>query len=161
MKSDINYELVAVALNTHLEKCKTYNRKDLVNILKLCIPTKSYVNHLIAEMTEDSTLIKKYREKGEYDYVMQNIPIHYKKVEKWFSKLRRTKHKVKLVVESATSEQVNLFLDSLNPEEFAKFLKPHCAKRNCKLYIPSGIDMEAVEKLPEDIKEKIFKMQEV
>jgi hypothetical protein len=82
-------------------------------------------------------------------------------VEKWFNKLRKTKHHVKMAVESATAEQVNLFLDSLNPEEFAKFLKPHCAKRNCKLYIPSGIDMEAVEKLPEDIKEKIFKMQEV
>lgn len=161
MKSTVNFESVAVALNTQLEKCRIYNRKELENILKKCIPTKSYVNHFIAEMIEDSTLIKKYREKGEYDYVMQNIPIHYKKVEKWFNKLRKTKHHVKMAVESATAEQVNLFLDSLNPEEFAKFLKPHCAKKNCKLYIPSGIDMEAVEKLPEDIKEKIFKMQEV
>lgn len=161
MKSNVNYEAVTMALNTYLDKCKVYNRKELENILKLCIPTKSYVNHLIAEMTEDSTLIKKYREKGEYDYIMQNIPIHIKKVEKWFNKLRKTKHHIKVAVESATAEQVNLFLDSLNSEEFAKFLKPHCVKRNCKLYIPSGIDMEAVEKLPEDIKEKIFKMQEV
>lgn len=161
MKSNVNYEAVTMALNTYLDKCKVYNRKELENILELCIPTKSYVNYLIAEMTEDSTLIKKYREKGEYDYIMQNIPIRIKKVEKWFNKLRKTKHHIKVAVESATAEQVNLFLDSLNPEEFAKFLKPHCAKRNCKLYIPSGIDMEAVEKLPEDIKKKIFKMQEV
>ena len=161
MKSNINFESIAVALNTQLEKCKIYNRKELENILKKCIPTKSYVNHLIAEMTEDSTLIKKYREKGEYDYVMQNIPIHYKKIEGWFEGVRKTKRHIKVVVEPATAKQVDLFLDSLNPEKFAKFLKPHCAKRNCKLYIPSGIDMEAVEKLPEDIKEKIFKMQEV
>lgn len=161
MKSNVNYEAVTMALNTYLDRCKVYNRKELENILKLCIPTKSYVNHLIAEMTEDSTLIKKYREKGKYDYIMQNIPIHIKKVEKWFNKLRKTKHHVKMAVESATAEQVNLFLDSLNSKEFAKFLKPHCAKRNCKLYIPSGIDMEAIKKLPEDIKEKIFKMQEV
>ena len=49
-KITLNYENIAIALNTQFEISKGYNRNEVLEKIALCIPRKSYSIAILSEI---------------------------------------------------------------------------------------------------------------
>ena len=159
-KITLNYENISVALNTQFEKGKGYNRNEVLEKIALCIPIKSYSIAILSEMVNDGTLKTTRNADGTRLYTVQNFPIYKGKPELWIKHIRTqstTHHKSQ---KTLNDKDVVNYLASLSLDDFIKLIGPECKKRTCKLYVPSGFDRDAINKLPEDIRLKIFRLKE-
>lgn len=157
-KIELNYENISIALNFQFEKGKGYNRNEVLEKIALCIPIKSYSIAILSEMVNDGTLKTTRNADGTRLYTVQNFPIYKGKPELWIKHIRTqstTRQKKTL-----NGKDVVNYLASLSLDDFIKLIGPECKKRTCKLYIPSGFDRDAINKLPEDIRLKIFTLKE-
>ena len=126
-----------------------------------CIPIKSQVPNIIAEMVKDHTLVKKPVAGRKVMYTLKPYPIFIDQVRNWV-KTVRTMHNNKVKKSSIISEEsVVKYLSNLSTKEFTKVLKPICSEKLCKLYAPAGYNEDAISRLPKEILSQIVEMEEV
>ena len=126
-----------------------------------CIPIKSQVPNIIAEMVKDHTLVKKPVAGRKVMYTLKLYPIFIDQVRNWVKTVRTT-HNNNVKKSSIISEEsVVKYLSNLSTKEFTKVLKPICSEKLCKLYAPAGYNEDAINRLPKEILSQIVKMEEV
>lgn len=163
MKIEINYESSVTALNTLLQpyRGKELTRQQLMETVGKCIPIKSQVPNIIAEMVKDHTLVKKPVAGRKVMYTLKPHPIFIDQVRNWV-KTVRTMHTNNIKKSSIISEEsVVKYLSNLSTKEFTEVLKPICSEKLCKLYAPAGYNEDAINRLPKEILSQIVKMEEV
>lgn len=159
-KVKLNYENIAVALNTQFEKGKSYSREEVLYRIALCIPMKSYNIAILSEMVKDHTLKVSRNNDGTCAYTVQDFPIYKGKPEVWIKHVRTQSNNRKKSQKTINNREVMTYLSNLSLDDFVKLVGPECKKRTCKLFAPAGFDREAIAKLPENIRTKIYKLKE-
>ena len=163
MKIEINYESSVTALNTLLQpyRGKELTRQQLMETVGKCIPIKSQVPNIIAEMVKDHTLVKKPVAGRKVMYTLKPHPIFIDQVRNWVKTVRamHTNNVKKSFIIS--EESVVKYLSNLSTKEFTEVLKPICSEKLCKLYAPAGYSEDAINRLPKEILSQIVKMEEV
>lgn len=163
MKIEINYNNSTSALNMVLQpkRGKDLTRQELMEVVGKCIPIKSQIPAIIAEMVKDHTLIKKPINGKQTLYTLKESPIYVGQVQNWVENVRHRSTAQKYSSKVITKDSVVKYLKDLSTKEFTDLLKPVCDDKLCKLYAPAGYNEEAISKLPKEILSKIVKMKEV
>ena len=123
-KITLNYENIAIALNTQFEISKGYNRNEVLEKIALCIPIKSYSIAILSEMVNDGTLKTTRNADGTRLYTVQNFPIYKGKPELWIKHIRTqstTRHQSQ---KTLNDKDVVNYLASLSLDDFIKLIGP-------------------------------------
>lgn len=159
----INYENSVAALNILLQpyRGKKLTRQQLVEAVGKCIPIKSQIPNIIAEMVKDRTLTKQRMADRTVIYILKEHPIFIVQVKNWVKNVRSNNTNNIKKTCTVSKDSVVKYLSNLSTKEFVQLLKPLCNDKLCKLYAPAGYNEEAISKLPKEILLQIIKMKEV